>query len=173
MKRRQTLALGGVALAATAAGVGWSIHEAGPGERAEPAEPWSRRFTTPDGGELALAALRGRPLLLNFWATWCPPCVREMPLLDDFHRRWSPQGWQVVGVAVDQLAPVQAFLQRTPVGFPVALSGFDGVELSRKLGNDGGGLPFTVVFGSDGRAAARHAGETDAAMLEDWARMVR
>ena len=114
----------------------------------------------PDGGELALGSLRGRPLVLNFWATWCPPCVEEMPMLDRFQREQQRGGWQVVGLAVDSAAPVREFLARHPVGFPIGLAGMQGVELSRALGNTRGALPFSVVFdarGEAGRAQARRA----------------
>jgi thiol-disulfide isomerase/thioredoxin len=127
------------------------------------------RFPTPDGGELALADFRGRPLLLNFWATWCPPCVKEMPLLDQFHRTHQAAGWQVLGLAVDSPTPVRQFLARVPVGFAIGLAGFDGTELSRRLGNESGALPFTVVFGKEGRVLHRKLGEVTPEELAAWA----
>ena len=115
---------------------------------------WGHSFTTPQGQELPMAGFQGRPLLLNFWATWCPPCVQELPLLDAFYRENSAIGWQVLGIAIDRIEPVQAFLQRSPVAFPVALAGVPGAELGRALGNQAGGLPFTVVL--DAKAEVRH-----------------
>src|SRR4051812_45485031 len=61
---------------------------------------WQSSFTTPSGGQLAMASMRGKPLLLNFWATWCPPCVEEMPMLDAFAQQQAGKGWQVVGLAI-------------------------------------------------------------------------
>ena len=75
-------------------------------------------------------------------------------MLDRFHQDHQARGWQVIGLAVDNDAPVRAFLAQRPVSFPVGLAGFEGVSLSRALGNSGGGLPFSVVF--DGAGAARH-----------------
>jgi len=169
MNRRQAVAMGGVAVAATLGGLGWSLR------RRAPTDPafWTRRFATPDGAELALSSLRGRRLLLNFWATWCPPCVREMPALDRFHQRWSPRGWTVLGLAVDNAAAVQAFLRQTPVTFPVALAGVSGIELSRQLGNELGALPYSVVFDVDGRIVRQHHGETTGELLESWAASLR
>jgi thiol-disulfide isomerase/thioredoxin len=113
-----------------------------------------------------MADLRGKPLMLNFWATWCPPCVEEMPLLDTFYRQQKDQGWQVLGLAVDQVPAVQKFLQRLPVSFPIGMAGLPGVELSRALGNATGGLPFTVVFSPGGEVAHRQIGKLTAEDLD-------
>ena len=129
---------------------------------------WDMSFEQPGGGTLALAGLRGRPTLLNFWATWCPPCVKEMPLLDAFYRAHQARGWQVVGLAVDQAAPVTDYLARLPMSFPIGLAGSQGVALSRSLGNLNGGLPFSVVFDADGTVAAHKLGAVTPAELSGW-----
>ena len=74
----------------------------------------------------------------------------------------------MLGLAVDQAAPVQAFLQRSPVGFPIALAGSDGLGLVAALGNPAGGLPFSVLIGADGRIRQRKLGATDLAELRRW-----
>ncbi len=161
--------IGGVGAAAALAGLGgalWRDRAAG-GEAIDPAL-WALRFPRPEGGELALADFRGRPLLLNFWATWCPPCVRELPMLDRFHRAQPADGWQVIGIAVDGPTPVREFLRRTPLAFPIGLAGLDGTSLSRALGNVQGALPFSVVLGRDGRLKERQLGELDEARLQRW-----
>ena len=133
---------------------------------------WTLQFDRPEGGSLALSSLRGRPWVLNFWATWCPPCVDELPELNRFHTQWSPKGWQVVGLAVDSPSAVRQFLVRQPLGFPIGLAGLEGASLSRELGNVQGGLPFTAVFAADGHLRRTKAGATHLAELSDWARQI-
>jgi thiol-disulfide isomerase/thioredoxin len=165
---RRALLIGGLGSAALAAGVGWSAWQRRQ-LAAESGGLWDLRFARPDGGELVMSSLLGRPLVLNFWATWCPPCVKEMPELDRFQRAHAAAGWQVVGLAVDGPTPVREFLGRVPIGFAIGLAGFEGTELSRRLGNSAGALPFTVVFGPDGRIRHRKAGETSFEELSRWA----
>lgn len=168
--RRRWL-LAGVAAAGLAGGAWFGLRRAP--DAAPPAETdhfWRLSFDTPGGGTLALGALRGRPLLVNFWATWCAPCVREMPQIDRFSRDFKSNGWQVVGLAIDGPTPVREFLERVKVGFPIGLAGLDGTELVRTLGNEQGGLPFTVAFDAAGRLVRRKLGETHYDELVDWAR---
>lgn len=174
--RRRSLWIGGAA--AVAAGLGfalWRERQTAIGDAIDADQGaglgdfWDLRFAIPGGGELALAKLRGRPLLLNFWATWCPPCIREMPELDRFARQFSPNGWQVLGLAADQEKPVRDFLERNPVSYPIALAGFEGITLSRRLGNAAGALPFTVAFDARGKLTHRHLGETSFELLASWA----
>ena len=130
---------------------------------------WHMSFDRPGGEALAMASLRGRPLVVNFWATWCPPCIREMPEIDRFQREFASRGWQVLGLAVDRPQPVREFLARAPVTYAIAMAGFDGTDLSRRLGNASGGLPFTVVFDREGLIAHRKLGETSFDELARWA----
>jgi thiol-disulfide isomerase/thioredoxin len=151
-------------------GAGWGLWQWGHSKQAAPSTFWDLSFNRPEGGRLNMASLRGRPLVLNFWATWCAPCVREMPALDRFQREFSGIGWQVAGIAADNDAPVREFLRRTPVAFPIGLAGFNGIELARMLGNLAGGLPFTVIFDRRGVVARRHAGESRYDDLAAWAK---
>jgi thiol-disulfide isomerase/thioredoxin len=176
--RRQALLMGGVAVAAAAAGLAWSLRRpsedqpsATPaaGEAAALASLWGMRFDGPAGESVDLANFKGKPLVLNFWATWCPPCVEEMPLLDRFHIENKANGWQVLGLAIDQPSSVRQFLTRVPVQFPIGLAGLEGTALGRSLGNLTGGLPFTVVFGRDAQVAQRKMGAVTPQDLKAWA----
>ncbi len=169
----------GVATVAGAAGLGmaWWRNQLPPaaGAAVQPTDPsalaalWALRLERPEGGELVLDSLRGKPLLINFWATWCAPCVREMPEIDRFHTAFSPRGWQVLGLAIDSPSPVRAYLARVKVGFPIGLAGLDGTELVHTLGNPQGGLPFTVLIGANGAVLQRKIGETRYDELVAWA----
>jgi thiol-disulfide isomerase/thioredoxin len=182
MNRRQTLAFGAIAALAAAAGTGVAVwRQPGSGTGAAqgaalslPPDFWQMRFAKPDGGELAMADFRGQPLLINFWATWCPPCVRELPALDGFAREQAQAGGvRVLGLAVDGAAPVKAFVRAAGLRLPVAVAGLEGSELARQLGNAQGGLPFTVLLSADGRIAQTRLGETNLAELNQWAKALK
>jgi thiol-disulfide isomerase/thioredoxin len=115
-----------------------------------------------------MARLRGKALLLNFWATWCAPCATEMPLLDAFARTAPGRGWNVLALAVDSADPVRRFLAERALSLPVALAGADGLDLSRSLGNNVGALPFTVAFDTAGTPLQHRLGALDRAWLERW-----
>jgi thiol-disulfide isomerase/thioredoxin len=162
--------LGGIAVAAIAGGaaVGWSRHAAQTALSAQEAALWALQLDTPTGAPLALRAFRGKPLVVNFWATWCPPCVQELPLLDGFCRENVAKGWQVIGMAIDQPSAVRKFLEKTPVSFPVGMAGLGGTDLVKSLGNLTGGLPFTVVLGSEGGVLHRKMGQLSSTDLQMW-----
>lgn len=134
-------------------------------------ELWAARFPRPAGGELVMQELKGRWLFVNFWATWCAPCIHELPDLDAFARAQTE--WAVVGLAIDGPTPVREFLAKRPVSFPVGLAGLNGSELARKLGNKTGALPFSLALNPQGRIAWRRLGVTHPADLRQLAELSR
>jgi thiol-disulfide isomerase/thioredoxin len=172
MNRRNLIfgAVGGTALAAGATAA-WLRHSTSGGPNQLGADFWSLRFEQPAGPELVMDSLRGAPLLLNFWATWCPPCIREMPMLDDFARQHKDSGWRVVGLAIDSPTPVREFLAKRPVSFPIGLAGLGGSELAGRLGNTSGSLPYTVVVGREAQVIDRKLGALKPEDLQRWVKL--
>jgi thiol-disulfide isomerase/thioredoxin len=183
---RRGLLLTGAGTAAALAGVGWQLRRgttatstttaaavavASPASGSASTEQlWQAKFTQPDGQVLVMSSWRGQPLVLNFWATWCPPCLKEMPEIDRFARQFKSSGGRVLGLAVDNPSAVTAYLARTPVSYAIGLAGFDGTDLSRTLGNNSGALPFTVAINRAGQVAQRRLGETSFNELSQWAK---
>ncbi|MEO8311651.1 MAG: TlpA disulfide reductase family protein [Caldimonas sp.] len=170
-RRLVILGAAGLAAAAIGAGTAWrrardEAEDAGAPEVS--VDVWAIDFKSVDGVPMPMAALRGRPLLLNFWATWCGPCVVEMPLLDRFAREQPSDGWRVLALAVDQPDPVRRFIAERTLKLPVAIAGAIGLDLSRQLGNVHGGLPFTAAFDSAGKAVQRRLGAVSAELLAAW-----
>ena len=129
---------------------------------------WSQQFETPGGENLDMANFQGKPLLLNFWATWCPPCIEELPLIDAFWRKNTTIGHQVVALAIDQPSAVRKFLSKQALGFPVGLAGLEGTHLAKSLGNTVGGLPFTVFIKADGSIWRQKMGQLTSDDLMQW-----
>jgi thiol-disulfide isomerase/thioredoxin len=130
---------------------------------------WALKPSRPQGGELDLSTLRqSRPLLVNFWATWCPPCVKEMPMLDAFARQHQQRGLRVLGLAVDSPSAVRAFLQKHPVGFDIGLVGLEGTDVLKAMGHKGAQLPYTLWLPPQG-ATERIKGALTQAHLDEWA----
>jgi len=171
---RRPLVLGAAALA-VAAGAGTALWRGRDDAESEPAaiDLWTLTFQRLDGAPLAMADWRGRPLLLNFWATWCAPCVTEMPLLDRFASERATSGWRVLALAIDQPEPVRRFVAERKIGLAVALAGSDGLPLSRALGNEHSALPFTALFDSSGRRTQQRLGAVSTDLLNHWATTTR
>ena len=168
--RLRRTVVGALGLAALGAGVtaAWMQMRKDTAQAVTASAPdfWNLKWATPQGGALAMASFAGRPLLINFWATWCPPCVEELPLINTFYQENKANGWQVLGLAVDKAAPVHAFLDKTMLAFPVGMAGFGGTELSRTLGNLTGALPFTVAMDAKGNVLLRKMGQVTAGELQ-------
>jgi thiol-disulfide isomerase/thioredoxin len=174
VKRRSLLYGGAAAVAGLAgAGVAWwradSQSKDALADREAAESFWRLSFETPDGQTLAMSRFRGQKVLVNFWATWCPPCIEELPLLDSFHQQHKADNWLVLGLAVDQPSAVRAWLAARPLHFPVGMAGLGGTALSKTLGNEAGSLPFSVAFGASGNIVQRKVGKVSQEELALWA----
>jgi thiol-disulfide isomerase/thioredoxin len=125
------------------------------------------RTSLPDtgGAPRSFAQYRGKPVVVNFWASWCAPCVKEMPALSELQRRYASKGVAFVGIGVDSAKNITQFLDKVKVSYPVYVAGFGGADLARQFGNNAGGLPFTVVIDRSGRVRYTKLGEVDPAAL--------
>jgi thiol-disulfide isomerase/thioredoxin len=123
-------------------------------------------YTDLAGQERKIREWQGKVVVLNFWATWCPPCREETPLFVALQEEYGARGVQFVGLAIDEQEAVQNFVDTYGVEYPILLGDMDAVELSRRLGNRLGGLPYTVVIARDGQIAARHVGGLKREQLE-------
>lgn len=123
-----------------------------------------------DGTLVSLpAAHAGRPLLINVWASWCRPCIEEMPALQRFASRRDEHGVQVVGIALDDAQAVRAFLQQVPVDYPILIDSPGPADAGVQLGNLKGVLPYSVLVAADGRLLKQRVGPFEAGEIEDWA----
>jgi peroxiredoxin len=127
---------------------------------------------TPAGESRSIGDFGGRVVLLNFWATWCPPCLEEVPALNDLHRQLDGRGLTVVGVALEGAEPVRAFAQEYDVGYPVLIGGREAFDIAAKYGNGRGTLPYSVVIDRSGTIRATHHGaltrEEARALVAPW-----
>ena len=111
----------------------------------------------------------GRPVLVNLWASWCGPCIEEMPELDRYAAAQGAQGVQVLGIALDDREAVEAFLRRIPVRYPILLDAPGPRDAGVQLGNPRGVLPYTALVSADGRLLKQRIGPFAHGELDDWA----
>jgi len=158
--RRRWLAFGTVAAVAGGLGAWTAWRRYAPGEAEIDATHLLFALNLPDaqGAPVDVGRWRGRPLVVNFWATWCPPCVEEMPELSELHTKYEKSGLQVLGLGVDSPDNIRKFSVERPVSYPLLVAGAGGSELSRRFGNRAGGLPYTVVVDRSGRVTRRIVG---------------
>jgi len=160
-------AIAAVAAVALAAGLYFGIER-----RAETPDPAAvsalTRADLPDlaGGRATLERWRGKVVVVNFWASWCPPCREEIPGLIRIQRKLAGNGVQVVGIAVDSVDKSRQAASEMAISYPVLVAEVQIIDVTRRLGNRAGGLPFTVVLDREGRLVATHLGLLSEAQLE-------
>lgn len=118
------------------------------------------------GAKTQLTQYRGKIVVLNFWATWCPPCREEMPELSQLHDNYQSKNVVVLGVAIDEIAAVNAYLQTSPVTYPILLSENENMDLAMQLGNEQAVLPYTVIIDADGNVIDTFLGRISLELLE-------
>ncbi|MEN1926450.1 TlpA disulfide reductase family protein [Luteimonas sp. MJ293] len=112
----------------------------------------------------------GQPLLVNIWASWCPPCIEEMPELDRFARAQGSDGVQVLGIALDDAQAVRDFLAEVPVEYPQGIDSPGNADAGVRLGNPRGVLPYSVLISADGQVLKQRIGPFEHGEIDGWAR---
>ncbi|HYC43720.1 MAG TPA: TlpA disulfide reductase family protein [Noviherbaspirillum sp.] len=159
MKKNAVL-FGGVAILFAVFGIFFANERLAPA----PAQPsavstfLSQSMKDANGQVQPLSQWKDRTLVVNFWATWCAPCVDEMPELSALQQEISSQNIQILGIGIDSASNIADFARKYRISYPLYVGGIDGSELSRALGNQGGGLPFTVIIGRDGQVKKTYLG---------------
>ena len=113
-----------------------------------------------------LSQWKGKTLLVYFWATWCKPCLSEIPQLVSLYDTYRSKNVVIVGVAIDQADKVEKFTKEHRITYPIVYGGNEAVELSKKMGNKVGGLPFMIVIDAKGQVVETILGETPKGKLE-------
>jgi len=156
MKWSHRLLIVVVAMFAIAAGL-FSYRTFTAGPRNGPELP---HFSFPDvtGVQREGSEWDGKTLVINFWATWCPPCREEIPEFVKLQEEMGDQGLQFIGIAIEDTEPVKAFMTEFPFNYPVLIGENGGMSLSVRLGNTIGIIPFTAVIDRSGRVVQAHSG---------------
>lgn len=142
-----------------AGGAGFALYHYGFNNGAAPAAVQDIRFTDLDGRPHALAEYGGRFLLVNFWGTWCAPCLEEIPLLAEAQKKYGARGLQVLGPAMDNADAVRGYRDKAQLPYPVFAGGADVAKAMDALGDTLGGLPFSVLISPAGEILHRQSGE--------------
>jgi thiol-disulfide isomerase/thioredoxin len=124
-------------------------------------------FTLPDlaGKPHSSSEWRGKVMIINFWATWCPPCLKEIPEFMALQTEWAAKGVVFVGIALDDAQAVSDYNNDTPVNYPLLIAGVQGTNLAHEFGDSMDAVPFTVIVDRQGQIVHRQPGELAKAEL--------
>lgn len=121
----------------------------------------AQTLAMPDGRQVALSHWKGKTIVANFWATWCAPCVEEMPELSGLQSQLVGKNIQIIGIGIDSSDKIREFSVKHKIAYPLFVAGTEGLALSRQAGNHHGGLPFTIVIDASGQITHSYLGRLD------------
>ena len=161
MNRRQWIVIAGVSVLALLAGILTSQWITQSGLASEPSIKafFANSWQTPEGKPANADNWRGKVLVVNFWASWCPPCVEEMPTLDQISKEYATKNVLFVGIGIDSPSNIREFLQKTPVSYPIVIGGLEGSNLAKQMGNSQGALPYTIIISPSGKSTFTKLGK--------------
>lgn len=165
--RREVAILVGAGILAAGAGIAFGPRLTSLAQPADTSALRSARFADLSGNQRTLDEWQGRILVINFWATWCPPCREEIPALVLAREKLLPSGVEFIGIAIDQASKVSKFKDQVPISYPLLISDAAGLDLMRQLGNPSGGLPYTIVLDRKGALIHRNLGGVTQQKIED------
>jgi thiol-disulfide isomerase/thioredoxin len=137
-------------------------------QAAASADLFGRALPDADGRPQPLSRWRGQVLVVNFWATWCAPCVAEMPALDRLQQEFAARNVVIVGLGTEDAEHVRSFRDRLGLRLPLLAGGFDALAIARNLGDLQGVLPYTAVFSRSGKLLHTQLGEIPGDTLRGW-----
>lgn len=174
MSRWQTILI--VTLAIAFAGAGFYINSerltASPAQNDAVETLLSQKLNEVSKGPTELEKWKGRILVVNFWATWCPPCVEEMPELTELQDKLKEQKVQILGIGIDSPDNIKDFAAKLKINYPLYIAGMEGTSLTTQFGNKAGGLPFTVLIDKEGKIVKTYTGRLNIKNLENDIRNV-
>jgi peroxiredoxin len=123
-------------------------------------------FTNINGQQQTLKQWQGKIIVLNFWATWCPPCREEMPELSAMQNQYKQQNLVILGLSVDDLETTKTYMKTAPVSYPILSGDMTAMNLAESLGNNRGILPYTVIVDANGNVVKTFFGRVNQQLLE-------
>ena len=172
MKRTVTLILVAVIAAALGAGIAWWMQQREHAHEVVEIQPAGPPTVAPaftlsdlDGKQRSFDEWKGRTVVLNFWATWCAPCRREIPVLVELQAQHDPNELTVLGIAIDEADAVSEYVRQIGMTYETLVGQMDAIDVVTAYGNRIGALPYTVIIGKDNKIEWIHAGEVTKEML--------
>lgn len=170
-RRKNIIIISLILFCGLGAGLGllWATQNRGGMNLVANAEATLPEFAYPDlaGVDRASGEWNGQVMLVNYWATWCPPCRQEMPHFVDAQREFGDQGLRIIGIAIDDPELVRDFVDLYNINFPILIGGLNAMEVSKRMGNQFETLPYSAIYDRDGKLVLAHAGMFTAEQLHE------
>ncbi|MCH2190655.1 MAG: TlpA family protein disulfide reductase [Gammaproteobacteria bacterium] len=162
-----------ISVAVVAFIVGLGINKAVLSDEIKIEELLNAKLMTSEGESKIVKSNLGDLTLINFWATWCTPCRREMPLFETFYQNNKANGFQIIGIAIDNQANAQPMLDSMGITYPILYAEQTGIKLMELSGNQSGGMPYSILVDKKGTVIDLKLGQVHEPQLNDWVKGAR